>query len=95
MIGKDVHNYHIIKKIKEGGMGVVYCAKDTKLNRTVVLKFLSSEHIGDKESKARFLQEARAIAALNHPNIVTIHEINEFDGQMYIAMELIEGKTLM
>ena len=95
MIGKQIHNYKIMEKISEGGMGVVYRAEDTKLNRVAVLKFLLTESIADKESKERFLQEARATAALNHPNIVTVYEVNEHEDQMYIAMEFVEGETLL
>jgi len=78
----------------EGGMGVVYKAKDTRLNRTVSLKFLPAELTQDKEAKKRFIQEAQAAAALNHPHICIIHEVDESDDQTFIAMEFIEGQTL-
>lgn len=94
MIGKIIHNYQILDKITEGGMGLLFRAWDTKLNRPVVLKFLSAKLIEDQLSKERFLQEARAAAAINHPNIITIYEIDEFEDQMYIAMEFVDGVTL-
>lgn len=94
MIGKQIYNYQVIEKIGEGAVGIVYKAVDTRLNRRVALKFLSAGDIPDRVSKERFMQEARAAAALNHPNIITVYEINEFEGQMYIAMEFIDGLTL-
>ena len=86
--------YKIIEEIGRGGMGVVYKAEDIKLKRTVALKFLPPELNQDKEAKQRFIQEAQAAAALNHPHICTIHEVDEADGQTFISMEYIEGKTL-
>ncbi|MFC2142369.1 protein kinase [Acidobacteriota bacterium] len=86
--------YKIIEEIGRGGMGVVYRAEDTRLKRTVALKFLPPELIQDKESKQRFIQEAQAAAALNHPHICTIHEVDEDEGQTFICMEYIEGQTL-
>jgi len=86
--------YKIIEEIGRGGMGIVYKAKDTRLDRTVALKFLSSELIQDQEAQQRFIQEAQAAAALNHPNICTIHEIDEYQGQTFIAMEYIQGRSL-
>ena len=94
MIGKTIFHYKILDKLGEGGMGVVYKAHDTKLDRDVALKFLSHYLTSDSTEKERFYHEARAASALMHPNVTVIHEIAEHDGQLYIAMELVEGKTL-
>ena len=80
--------------VGKGGMGIVYKAEDTKLKRNVALKFLPPELTKDKEAKDRFLIEAQATAALSHPNICTIHEINEEEGKSFIAMEYVEGQSL-
>ncbi|MCH8011462.1 MAG: protein kinase [Candidatus Marinimicrobia bacterium] len=94
MIGKTISHYRILEKLGEGGMGIVYKAEDTKLKRTVALKFLPHHLLANEEDKTRFLHEAQAASALNHPNIMTIHEIDEVDDQSFITMEYIEGETL-
>jgi serine/threonine protein kinase/Tfp pilus assembly protein PilF len=94
MIGKTISHYKIIEKIGQGGMGVVYKAEDVKLKRLVALKFLRRQVLGNEEEKARFLNEAQAIALLDHPNICTIFEIDEAKGQTFIATSYIEGQSL-
>lgn len=94
MIGKTISHYKILEKIGEGGMSVVYRAMDTKLKRTVALKFLAGEMLGGEEDSARFFREAQAASVLSHPNICTVFEIDESEGNIFIAMEFIEGQTL-
>ena len=94
MIGESVSHYHILEKIGEGGMGVVYLAKDQKLHRRVALKFLPEELTQDRDRRQRFVREARAAAAIEHPNIAVIHEIDEVDGRTFIVMEYVKGRSL-
>ena len=94
MIGRTVGHYEIVEQLGTGGMGVVYKARDTRLDRFVAIKVLRAEAISDAERKRRFVQEAKAASALNHPNIVTIHEIASEDGLDYIVMEYVAGHTL-
>src|SRR6266478_4907573 len=94
MIGTTISHYKILEKIGEGGMGVVYKAQDLKLDRPVAIKFLPSHLSASEENKTRFMQEAKSTASLNHPNILSVYEVDEQNGSMFFAMEYIEGTTL-
>ena len=94
MVGRTISHYEVIEKLGAGGMAVVYKARDTRLNRFVAIKVLTPGRVADPERKRRFVQEARSASALNHPHIVTIHDIGSENGVDFIAMEYLEGKTL-
>src|SRR5438034_132040 len=94
MIGQTIDHYRIESKLGEGGMGVVYAARDTHLDRRVAIKVLPADKVADTGRKQRFVHEARAASQLNHPNIVTIYDIRSQDGIDFIVMELVEGRKL-
>ena len=94
MINQTILHYRILRQLGSGGMGLVYEAEDTKLGRRVALKFLQETATRDEAALDRFLREARAASALNHPGICTIHAIEEDEGQTFLVMELLEGESL-
>ena len=94
MTGSTIGHYEILGKIDEGGMGVVYSARDTRLDRSVAIKVLSADGASDDQRRLRFVQEAKASSALNHPHICTIHDIDEDAGRLFIVMELLDGQAL-
>jgi serine/threonine protein kinase/tetratricopeptide (TPR) repeat protein len=94
MIGKTISHFRLLERVAAGGMGVVYKARDEKLNRNVALKFVSESLARDRVAIERFLREARAVSALNHPNVCTIYEVDEFEGSFFIALEFLDGESL-
>src|SRR5215216_4674939 len=94
MVGKTILHYRILKEIGKGGMGVVYKAEDTKLHRTVAIKALNADLLGDEKARTRFMREARAASAIDHPNICMVYEVNEAEGVLFFVMQYIEGRTL-
>ena len=94
MIGEIISRYRVVDKLGAGGMGIVYRATDQQLNRDVALKVLAPTVLVDESARIRFRREARSLSQVNHPNICTIYEVGEANGQTYIAMELVDGRSL-
>jgi serine/threonine-protein kinase len=94
LIGQTIAHYRIDERLGDGGMGIVYGAADLRISRRVAIKVLRANRIGDAERERRFVQEARAASALNHPNIITIYDIDRAEGIVFIAMEYVPGQTL-
>ena len=94
MIGKQIHQYKVTEKLGAGGMGDVYLAQDTKLQRNVALKFLPPISSADSDFISRFKREAQATAALNHSNIIGVYDISEYEGQLFMVLEHVDGQTL-
>jgi len=94
MTGRNISHYEILEKLGEGGMGVVYKARDTRLDRFVAIKVLSSQAVSNPDRRRRFVQEAKSASALNHPNIITVYDISNEGDIAFIAMEYVDGKTL-
>ncbi|HUV12101.1 MAG TPA: serine/threonine-protein kinase, partial [Acidobacteriota bacterium] len=94
MVGRTVSHYKITEELGRGAMGVVYKAEDTRLNRYITIKFPDEKYTANPKALERFKREARAISSLNHPNICTIYDVDEFEGRPYIAMEYVDGSTL-
>ena len=94
MIGRKISHYDVIEKLGAGGMGDIYKAQDARLHRMVAIKALTNASAGDTDRRRRFIQEAQAASALNHPNIITIYDIVSEDDSEYMVMELVVGKTL-
>ena len=95
MIGQQISHYEILEKLGSGGMGSVYKAKDLKLDRFVAIKFLNKDLLTDKESRQRFINEAKTVSSLDHPNIAVVYEIDQFEDSIFICMGFYEGETLL
>lgn len=94
LTGKTLGRFQVLEKVGEGGMGVVYRAEDTRLNREVALKLIHPKHVKDEDARRRFIREAQAASGISHPNVCTIHSIEEEDGQLFLVLEFLEGRTL-